>query len=572
MHDIRRMMNLSLSIRNKLLLGFLGIVLMFGITNGVAYLFIKQLNDSYAELLGKRVQVLENAKEIQNSASREISTLRAVLLAEANSAGTMDEAIETLDATIKSTVELVSTEEEKTLLESLQRLNDQYKEKAVQVEKLIGTNDWENAKRVALNDAMPVSREIRNLANLLVDNEKKLMEAETLQNSELVEQIRNTIKIISLVAIASAIVVGFWLSRHISKPIVQLTAAAERVAAGDLTVAIGRVKNRDELGKLAQAFGQMVKNLRTLVTEVVGNAQQVAASSEQLTASAEQTTQATNQIASAIQGVAHGAEVQGRSVEDSVRLITEMNLGVQRVAQTAANVAGVSVETSKETERGNEMIHRVIDQMQTISDAVGQTDQVVKRLEQRSKQIDEIIQVITGISDQTNLLALNAAIEAARAGEHGRGFAVVADEVRKLAEQSKNSAEQIANLIREIQSDTSHAVAAMEQGQKEVAAGREIVEETGAGFQRIFHAVEQTSAQIQEVTAVAEEMTASSEQIKASIEEMARIAEESAANSQNVASVSEEQLASMQEIAASAGALEKMAEELRTLVSRFRVS
>ncbi|WP_340252302.1 methyl-accepting chemotaxis protein [Brevibacillus borstelensis] len=566
------MMNLSLSIRNKLLLGFFGIVLMFGMTNGIAYLFIKQLNDSYAELLEKRVIILANAKEIQSTASQEIAALRAVLLAEANSASTVNDAIDSLDAMVKQTAEMGVAPEEQTLLESLQRLNDQFKEKAAQVEKLMGTNEWEDAKRVALNDAIPVSREIRNLANLLVDNEKKLMEEETLQNSELVEQIRNTIELVSLAAIAAAIIVGFWLSRHISRPIAQLTAAAERVAAGDLTVAIGRIKNRDELGKLAQAFTQMVQNLRTLVTEVVSNAEQVAASSEQLTASAEETTQATNQIASAIQGVAHGAEVQGRSVDDSVRLISEMNLGVQRVAETASTVAEVSIETSKETERGNEMIRKVIDQMQTISAAVAQTDQVVKRLGQRSKQIDEIIQVITDISDQTNLLALNAAIEAARAGEHGKGFAVVADEVRKLAEQSKNSAEQIANLIRQIQADTSHAVSAMEQGQKEVETGRVIVEETGVGFQRIFHSVEQTSTQIQEVTAVAEEMTASSEQIKASIEEMARIAEESAANSQNVASVSEEQLASMEEIAASAGSLEKMAEELRTLVSRFRVS
>ncbi|MEJ8545647.1 methyl-accepting chemotaxis protein [Brevibacillus borstelensis] len=565
-------MNLSLSIRNKLLLGFFGIVLMFGMTNGIAYLFIKQLNDSYAELLEKRVIILANAKEIQSTASQEIAALRAVLLAEANSASTVNDAIDSLDAMVKQTAEMGVAPEEQTLLESLQRLNDQFKEKAAQVEKLMGTNEWEDAKRVALNDAIPVSREIRNLANLLVDNEKKLMEEETLQNSELVEQIRNTIELVSLAAIAAAIIVGFWLSRHISRPIAQLTAAAERVAAGDLTVAIGRIKNRDELGKLAQAFTQMVQNLRTLVTEVVSNAEQVAASSEQLTASAEETTQATNQIASAIQGVAHGAEVQGRSVDDSVRLISEMNLGVQRVAETASTVAEVSIETSKETERGNEMIRKVIDQMQTISAAVAQTDQVVKRLGQRSKQIDEIIQVITDISDQTNLLALNAAIEAARAGEHGKGFAVVADEVRKLAEQSKNSAEQIANLIRQIQADTSHAVSAMEQGQKEVETGRVIVEETGVGFQRIFHSVEQTSTQIQEVTAVAEEMTASSEQIKASIEEMARIAEESAANSQNVASVSEEQLASMEEIAASAGSLEKMAEELRTLVSRFRVS
>lgn len=209
--------------------------------------------------------------------------------------------------------------------------------------------------------------------------------------------------------------------------------------------------------------------------------------------------------------------------------------------------------------------------MDTINSSVNQSATVVQELRVSSNQIGKIIEVITTIADQTNLLALNAAIEAARAGEHGQGFSVVAEEVRTLAEQSKQSADQITVLIHKIQEDTSQAVDVMHQGTEEVKTGVIVVNEAEESFKTILHNIDLVSARIQETSAVSEEMSASVEQVNASIEEIAQVSQVSAGNTLTVASASEEQLASMEEITSASVSLSKIAEELQSNVSQFRV-
>ena len=209
--------------------------------------------------------------------------------------------------------------------------------------------------------------------------------------------------------------------------------------------------------------------------------------------------------------------------------------------------------------------------MDKIHGSVDDTAKVIQKLEERSKEIGQIIEVITGISDQTNLLALNAAIEAARAGEHGKGFAVVADEVKNLAEQSKESADKIANLIQQIQHDTTHAVEMMGKGTADVAEGISVVQVTGEGFKRIQQSIDQVTSQIQEISAVSEEMSASVEQVHASVDQVAQIVKEASTNTENIAAASEEQLASMEEITASSNSLSKMAEDLLAQMKQFKM-
>jgi len=209
--------------------------------------------------------------------------------------------------------------------------------------------------------------------------------------------------------------------------------------------------------------------------------------------------------------------------------------------------------------------------MKVIHDAVTDTSNVVKRLEERSGEIDEITQAIGAISSQTNILAMNAAIEAARAGEQGRGFSVVASEVKKLAEQSKQSAEQIAKLIQDIKDDTMKAASAMERGAREVTEGLSVVDVTKEGFENIWRSVEKVAEQIQETSAVAQQMSASVEEVNASMENIAHLAKESTNYAQSVAGASEEQLASVEEVTTSAESLSQMAMELRSLIHKFKV-
>ncbi|WP_374703467.1 methyl-accepting chemotaxis protein [Bacillus sp. Marseille-P3661] len=246
-----------------------------------------------------------------------------------------------------------------------------------------------------------------------------------------------------------------------------------------------------------------------------------------------------------------------------------MAIGIQRVAESANIVAEQSQTTVSEARQGEKAIEAAVNQMDLINISVKKLASTISLLGEKSQQIDEILKVITTISDQTNLLALNAAIEAARAGEHGKGFAVVADEVRKLAEQSQASAKKITELIREIQTDTDQTLEAMKVGTKDVESGLTLVHNTGATFKNILAASEKVAAQIEEMSSVAEQISASTEQVTASVEEMAIIAATNA-NGTHVISVSaDEQVKSLKEITLVSDALKSMAVELEQLISKF---
>ena len=209
--------------------------------------------------------------------------------------------------------------------------------------------------------------------------------------------------------------------------------------------------------------------------------------------------------------------------------------------------------------------------MAHIEDSVTNSAQVVTKLGERSKEIGQIVDTISGIAAQTNLLALNAAIEAARAGEQGRGFAVVADEVRKLAEQSQDAAKQISELISEIQGETDKAVRAMAEGTEEVKIGATVVNTAGATFEEIAQVVTDVAEQVREISAVMQELAGSSQQIVLSVREINKLCQDSSGEAQSVSAATEEQTASMEEIASASQSLSRLAQDLQTEISKFRI-
>ena len=392
--------------------------------------------------------------------------------------------------------------------------------------------------------------------------------------ASVIDERNRLIMMVAMIALATiAVGAGFamLIARHIVRPIHEVLEHVQEVSAGNLAVKPINVTSGDEIGELSGAINTMTESLRRLIRQVKDAGEHINASSEELTAGAERAAEAANQIAASITTVAEGSERQAAAIADADSIVIQLSAGIQQVAANAGTVSGQAAQSVDAADFGKKSVDQAIRQMQTIEETVTESATVVTRLGERSQEIGQIVATITGIAEQTNLLALNAAIEAARAGEQGRGFAVVADEVRKLAEQSGEAAKQIARMIADIQGETDQAVQAMNAGTQEVKHGAAAVGAAGKSFADIFAAIQEISEQMREISTVMEEMAKGSEQIVSSMQDIDKLSKEAAGQAQNVAAATQEQSATTQEIASASEALAKLAEELSHSVHMFRV-
>ncbi|HEX2924280.1 MAG TPA: methyl-accepting chemotaxis protein, partial [Chloroflexota bacterium] len=404
-----------------------------------------------------------------------------------------------------------------------------------------------------------------------------------------------------------------------------LAEIAQVVARGDLTRNVSPRSDKDVLGL---AFSQMVDNLRGLVGQVKTSAEGLADSSSQLGAAAGQTGSAVQQVNQTIQNVAAGAQGQAETVQDTNHSMVELSeaiaqvaggaqrqattvraartttdellAGVERVATDAGHVAEASQQTREVAVRGSQMVKESIAGINRLKETVDRSAAQIEALGGATEQIGVVVDTIDDIAEQTNLLALNAAIEAARAGEHGRGFAVVADEVRKLAERSGKETRQIAELVRNVQSSAKAAVEAMRAGAKEAEDGTALASRAGEALGQIVDSAEQTVHQVESIAGAAQSMAASSismteamqsitdavaeaeaaadrmdalaRRVTASVETIAATAEENSAATEEMSASAEEMSAQVQEVVASAEALSTMAAKLREAVAGFSLA
>ncbi|MEC1401852.1 methyl-accepting chemotaxis protein TlpA [Bacillus subtilis] len=376
--------------------------------------------------------------------------------------------------------------------------------------------------------------------------------------------------IVLAIAIAAGMTAIYFVIRSITKPLRRIVASAEKISEGDLTETI-EINSKDELGVLSESFNHMAHSLRSLIHGIKDSVEHVASSSEELTASADQTSRATEHITMAIEQFSNGSESQSEKIEATTEQINEMNDGLAELARAAAVITETSADSTEVSSKGETLVQKTAGQMNTIDHSVKAAEQVVKGLEIKSKDITNILRVINGIADQTNLLALNAAIEAARAGEYGRGFSVVAEEVRKLAVQSADSAKEIESLISEIVKEIHTSLNVLQSVNKEVETGLVMTDETKQSFKHISQMTNQIASELQNMNATVEELSAGAQEISAASNDITAISKESSDGIQDIAASAEEQLASMQEISSSALTLERMSEELRDLTKQFKV-
>jgi methyl-accepting chemotaxis protein len=346
------------------------------------------------------------------------------------------------------------------------------------------------------------------------------------------------------------------------------------------------------LGRTAEVAGSTVQHVTGSLQEVTGGVREQASN-------ARATTRSVELLLGAIDQVARGAQEQARSVSEVTAVAEAMAAGADRVAENAEAVADASARAHTSAEAGASAVQRTVSGMHAIQAVVAQASARVEELGKLGEKIGAVVETIDDIAEQTNLLALNAAIEAARAGEHGKGFAVVADEVRKLAERSQRETKAISELIRSVQTGTREVVSAMSQGASEVERGSGQADEAGRALVDILQAVEATvtqvstiadatrsmstrardvsdsmaaiSAVVEEATAASEEMAASATGVGETIEGIVQNAEGSAATTTSVSDAAQAMVSQVDEVNAQAEELAATAEQLRMLVARFRL-
>ncbi|WP_164462106.1 methyl-accepting chemotaxis protein [Bacillus sp. FJAT-42376] len=387
--------------------------------------------------------------------------------------------------------------------------------------------------------------------------------------------LKNQIMLISLffsvLAISAVLVVAYKIIRSISMPVRRVSMVLDQVANGNLAVHTEESTRKDEIGDMLRSLHKMVADLRETVSQVSGTSSQVAAQSVELAASTEQGSRAaefTARIAQETMGGFGRQQKSFHSISDSIHSVTK---GIHHIAANSDSMISATNEAAMQAENGSAAVQNLAVQMEGIHLSVEETTSIIQELGRHSEQIDHIVRMITTISEQTNLLALNAAIEAARAGEHGKGFAVVADEVRKLAEESKNSAAEISHMVHSIQTETGKAVESMNVNKKKIADGLFYTNDAKTALSNIVQSIQETFAKGEAVRTEVLQAETVGRSIMHSLEKATEVMEHSVQQLHQSHLSSEEQLNSIEVISQSAILLETLSGSLKESVLRFKL-
>ena len=436
---------------------------------------------------------------------------------------------------------LIDAEDEKNYQEMLAQWAT-YTKYVEQLKTLGQAGKFDEMATLRTNEGAKLRADTRNLIQKIIDLNLKAAKDTSDKNNVNANRAGRIMIAAAILGSILAFIWGLIVSRSISVPVNILAGQARQVADGDLRVTID-CRSKDEVGELSEAFRTMTENLRTTISKVSDTSHRVAAASKQLNVNSEHIATGAEEVATQSATVATAGEEMAATSGD--------------IALSCQNAAEGAQLASKTASDGAAIVERTVAVMSQIAEKVQESARTVESLGSRSDQIGAIIGTIEDIADQTNLLALNAAIEAARAGEQGRGFAVVADEVRALAERTTRATKEIGEMIKAIQRETKGAVAAMEQGVQQVESGTEEAAKSGQALQDILAQVNDVAMQVNQIATAAEEQTATTNEISSNMHQITEVVQQTSQGAH--------------ESAAAAAQLNGNAEELQSLVRQFKL-
>ena len=540
-------MLINLSIRTRLLAGFGIVMFLSALLAFIALFSIRTINGDIDRIVNDRWPKTVQANNIIDNINVIARALRNAIILEDDQLVRQEldripEAIRIVTDNIDKLEKTVSSDKGKQLLNDLKGKRVAYRDDLTKAMQLIKEGKKKEAGLYLVHTLRKTQSAYFATTAELIKYQSQLMDESGKDAASNAKQAQKLIIVLILLAMVFAVGVSLFVVRSISGALSEGVDVANRLATGDLTASV-TIRSTDEIGTLMTAMDNMVKSLRLLIGKIKYAADNMASGSEQLSTSAEEISRGMNEQTSRSTQIATAAEQMSQTVVD--------------VAKNTSNIAQISTQAFDHAKDGEGVVKRSVDEVQAIASTVAESSQVMKRLGESSGQIGDIVGVINDIADQTNLLALNAAIEAARAGEQGRGFAVVADEVRKLAERTTQATSQINSMISSIQSEVAHAGVAMNNATLRVESGVEFSRKTGDSLSNIVSSVNTLQSMVQQIASATEEMSSVSETISSDIHGIAAGSKEISAGSGQIAQASSD--------------LARLATELQSVVRQFKV-
>ena len=537
----------DLKIGTKLTIVATVLMLFIGVVGYVGFKGVKEvkglMEGIYNQNYGPSVNIA-NLKSNMNEVRVALLTMMA-----ANDKAKMDEQNEHIKelrediaARLSELTKSTSNEKVKTLKEVIVAFRDTRDKEVIP---LIYEGKIQEAKALATGIQAERFKKIVSISNELIDEAKNDAEKAIQNGTNTYENSKNVLITVIVLAILIGGLLSFVLASMITKPITKAVNLAEAIANGDLTqkIDVSMLNREDEIGHLMKSLDKMSHSLNEFISSVVSSSTRIASASEELSASATQ--------------IAKGSQSQTEKATTVAASAEEMSATVIEVAKNASGASESAKESNKLAQKGKTTVERTIEGMNGMAQSVEESASVITQLGTRSNEIGEIIKVIDDIADQTNLLALNAAIEAARAGEHGRGFAVVADEVRKLAEKTTKATKEIGGMIGTIQAETGKAVQSMGEVTKEVGEEVKQAKDAGDALNEIAANVDKLNSMIQQIAVASEEQSAATDTISKDIQDIANTTKETSTSSTQIADASND--------------LAKLATELQGMLAKFKV-